>query len=183
MGEILLARSAATDFDDEERIMGKLSIPISVKGQAQIAQIAKEINGRSISRIFSTSDLSARETAAALGEQLGVPVKVIEELSNLDYGLWQGLPVAEIRRKHPTAYRQWEESPVGICPPAGETIEQLHERVQKPLKRMLRKSQNETVVVIAPDPLRKVLRCCLNQTSLEKVWQNGQTKLIESFVV
>ena len=38
----------------------------------------------------------------------------IEELCNLDLGLWQGLQVDEIKRRHLWVFRQWIEDPCTI---------------------------------------------------------------------
>jgi hypothetical protein len=125
MGKILLARSATTDFDEQGRIVGTLDLPINVRGQAEIAALAQDFRRFPLVTIYAAPNESARETARQLGELLSVKVRILKDLKNLDFGLWQGLQTAEVRRKHPKLYKQWEESPRGICPPAGETTSQI----------------------------------------------------------
>lgn len=173
MGQIILVRSGTTDYDEQERIVGNLDLPLNIRGQAELAELAREFQGKPIDRIYSAASESARESAQFLGEQLGVKVKILDDLRNLDFGLWQGLSVNEVRRKHPKLYRQWEECPCTICPPAGEMMEEVFARVQKPLKRVLRRGRKGTVLLVAPDPLRCVLRCCLKQLDLNQVWESG----------
>ena len=93
MGQVFLAKSATTDFDEQDRIVGTLNVPINVRGQAEVIEMARELAGVPIDTVYSTPSTSARETAALLAKQLGAKVKELEELRNLDFGLWQGLPV------------------------------------------------------------------------------------------
>lgn len=183
MGQIILVRAASTDFDEQDRIVGTLDIPLSIRGQAELAKLAEELKSRPIDVIYASAGKAARESARFLGDELDVKVKVLEELTNLDFGLWQGLEVSEVRRKHPKLFRQWEESPVAICPPNGEMIEQVYERVRRELKPVMKKSHNAVVIVIAPDPLRRVIRCYLKNTELAKVWENSNGSAWETIDV
>lgn len=164
MGKLILARCGSTDFDDQDRILGTLDIPVNVRGKAEVGEMARDLREEKISLVYSSAGESARETAKALGDKLDVKVKVLDDLTNVDLGLWQGLPVAEVRRKHPKVFKQWEESPGAICPPLGETIDDVMERVRKLLKPVLRKSQTNTVVLVAPEPLWQIIRCHLLNT-------------------
>ena len=69
-------------------------------------------------------------TAEIIGKALGLRPKRIDELRNLDQGLWQGLQIDEIKRRNTKLFRQWIEDPRTICPPQGETIEDALERVK-----------------------------------------------------
>ena len=70
-------------------------------------------------------------------------------------GLWQGLKVDEIRRKHPKVFKQWQESPQAICPPGGETLTEAVARVRKALEKPLKKKGR--LAVVAADPLAAII--------------------------
>ena len=176
MGTILLVRPGTTDFDEEDRIVGTLDIPLNVRGQAEIADLARQLRDQAIDLIYSAPDESARQSAQTLGEHLDVKVKVLAELRNLDFGLWQGLPVEEVRRKHKRLFKHWQETPCAICPPAGETVEDVAQRVRKALKPVLKRTQRGAVVIVAPDPLRQVIRCHLTDQDLAQLWEHDSQK-------
>jgi broad specificity phosphatase PhoE len=177
MVQIILARAGSTDYDDQERVVGNLDIPVNVRGQAEMAELASELRRYKVGAVYSTAAESARQSAKFLGEQLDLKVRVLEDLRNQDFGLWQGLKVDELRRKHRKVYKQWEESPCAVCPPAGEMIEQVFQRVRKGLKPVLKRRHNDVAVLIAPDPLRQVIRCYLKHRDLSDIWadDNGST--------
>lgn len=173
MGQIILVRAGTTDFDEQHRIVGTLDIPVNVRGQAEMAEMARELKDLKVDRIYSAAGESARESAAALGEQLGVKSRVLDDLRNLDFGLWQGLKVEEVRHRHRKVFRQWEESPCVVCPPAGEMVDQVFERVRKALKPVVKRAQSGRTVLVAPDPLRQVIRCYLKGMDIANLWENG----------
>lgn len=179
MGQLILARPGATDFDDQERIVGTLDIPINVRGQAQTAELGRDLEELAIDTVFATSGSAAWQTAQLLAKHLGAKAKLLDELKNLDFGLWQGLPIEEVKRKHPKVFKQWQESPGTVCPPAGEMLAAVLNRLDKPLKKVLRRCKSHNSVLVAPAPLRQVIRCQLHnaepadllELETEKPWE------------
>ena len=171
MGTLILARSGTTDFDEQHRILGNLDVPMNVQGQAEVDEMARELNGFSVDVVYSSVGESARESASRLADALGAKFKILEDLKNLDMGLWQGLQVSEVQRKHRRLYRQWSEHPCDTAPPAGEMLDEAACRVKRSLKPVIRKCQHSDVVLVAPDPLRQLIRCQLTDTDIDSIWE------------
>lgn len=183
MGRILLARSATTDYDEQDRIVGRLDLPINVRGQAELLSIANDWRDARLATIYAAANESARMSATVVGKQLGVKCRVLPDLANLDFGLWQGLTVDDVRRKHPKLYKQWEECPLGICPPAGETVEQVFERLPQAARPLLKRRGGSAVAVFAPDPLRLILRAWLTGIDPARLWDQPADKAWESIEI
>jgi probable phosphoglycerate mutase len=88
-----------------------------------------------------------------------VPLKELDGLENLSHGLWEGMLLDDVRRKHPRVYKQWREAPAAVCPPEGETCADAYERVRKVLKRPSRRRQ--PFAVVAPEPLATLIASVL----------------------
>ena len=155
LSTVVLIRPCCTDFDEQNRVQGRLSLPLNSRGEAQLLELATQLQASPMEVIYTSRCEPARSTAAALGEALGLTVKEMDDLDNLDQGLWQGLQVEDLRRKHPKVFRQWQESPETICPPQGETVDEAFERIrrafEKPLKRGI------PFAVVAPEPLAEFI--------------------------
>jgi len=167
MSQILLVRPGCTDFDEQHRIQGTLDLPLSARGEEQVASILHDLADFPIDVIYSSPCEPARSTAAALAAARGLPVKEIESLSNVNHGLWQGLTVDEIRRKHPKVFKQWQESPEAICPPGGETLTEAIDRVRKALEKPLKKRGN--LVIVAAEPLASVVYAVVRGSALDAI--------------
>jgi len=165
MPQIILIRPGSTAFDEQQRIQGNLDLPLSPQGEQQVAALLTALSRVEIDLIYTTPCEPARTTAARLGAARGIPVKEIEGLGNVDLGLWKGLQIDEIRRKHPKVFKQWQESPEAICPPGGESFAEAIERTKKALERPLKKKGN--LAFVAADPLASIITAVLRGVPLE----------------
>lgn len=165
--KILLIRPGATEFDEQGRIIGTLDIPLSDLGREQSERLACESMDQDVKAIFSSPSLAAQQTAEILAKQHSRKIKVKDALRNIDMGLWQGKELEELRANQPKVAKQWEEHPETVCPPEGESIEDVLPRVQKFLLKLQKKHKNGTVVIVVADPLAKVIASLLTQGTEE----------------
>jgi hypothetical protein len=93
---------------------------LNARRQEQNAGRLTRLGELDLQVLYTSPGEPARSTAAAIASELGIPVKEIEELRNLDHGLWQGLLVEDVRRKYPKVFKQWQESPETNCPPQAD---------------------------------------------------------------
>ena len=124
MVRLILIRPGKTDFDEQRRIIGNLDIPLNEFGTDQIARTANELKDQSIDIVYTSPCQASAQTADVLSKVLGLKVKSLNKLRNLDHGLWQGKLIDEVRSTQRKVYRQWQEQPDTVCPPEGETVEQ-----------------------------------------------------------
>ncbi|MCP4782124.1 MAG: histidine phosphatase family protein [Fuerstiella sp.] len=162
MSTVVLIRPGLTDYDEQSRILGTLEMPMNDKGLEQVEGIVRRLRreGVQLEAIFASPFDPCCSTARAIAEaQKGVKIKELEELRNVDQGLWQGLPEADVRKRYPKIFRTGREKPQTICPPEGETLSEACQRMQKVFTRAIRKYQ--VFAVVASDPIATVIRCTL----------------------
>src|SRR5262249_85829 len=105
MFQILLIRPGGTENDQQGRIQGTLDIPLGEDGRKQVEAMIEQLRGKPIEMIYTGPGQSATQTADVLGEALDIKVKEIDKLQNLNFGLWQGMLVNDVKKKQPTVYR------------------------------------------------------------------------------
>ena len=159
MSTVVLVRPGCTDFDEQKRLQGCLELPLNNRGQSQLARIVESLKSLPIEAVLTGPCEPCLSTAKAIAAALHVKLIQKEELCNLDHGLWQGMNVDDIRRKFPRAYKQWEDAPETVCPPEGETVSEVLDRIESALKKPLRKY--DTFAVIASEPLASLISCSL----------------------
>ncbi|WP_437187752.1 histidine phosphatase family protein [Planctomicrobium sp. SH668] len=146
-----VVRPGATDFDVQDRIQGALDLPLNACGLAQVEELVEKLRNERLDVIYTSPSEPSLSSAQMLGKGLGVVVKVLDGLANVDLGLWQGLARNEIRHKQPRVFRQWEEAPESVCPPCGEPPEELIARIEKSLRKPVRKGGS--FAIVASDPV------------------------------
>jgi broad specificity phosphatase PhoE len=162
MSTVILIRAGFTDYDEHHRVLGTLDMPVNERGVAQIRQISEELQAKGIrlQAILTSPDDPACSTAHAIAEaQGGAKVKELDELKNVNQGLWQGLPESDIRKRFPRLFRSGKEDVTAICPPEGETLSDACQRLERVLSKAMRK--HDVFAIVAPEPLATVIRCTL----------------------
>ena len=155
-----VVRPGETEFDGQSRIQGSLNLPLTECGEQQVEQIIAELRlEQPFDVIYASPTEPAASTAHAIAAALGVPVRIVDGLANLHQGLWQGMQLDEIRRKHPRVYKQWEDQPESVCAPDGEECEEALERVEQSLRKPLKR--DESFVVVAPEPIATLISSSL----------------------
>lgn len=167
MATVILIRPGSTDFDEQHRIQGTLDLPLNAKGEEQVVKTIEGLGSLPVEVIYTSPCEPARSTAARLGAERGVSVKDVAGLENWNQGLWQGLVIDELRRKQPKVFRQWLEAPASVCPPGGESLHEVCERVRKALVKPLKTKLNAAIV--ASEPLATIIGCLVRGVKLDEV--------------
>jgi broad specificity phosphatase PhoE len=75
------------------------------------------------------------------------------------FGHWEGLTFAETQQRHPAVLAAWQDDPMHIAPPGGETLLQVADRVNAVLQQIVTVCQAQTVVLVAHGGPLRVLLC------------------------
>lgn len=167
-------RPGATDFDLQGRIQGTLDIPLNDEGSQEVAQAVEQLKDSQIEAVYCSCGEPACQTAGAIADALGTKVRKLENLQNLNHGLWQGMCVDEIRRKHPRVYKQWQERPESVCPPEGEMLANALGRVETTIKKLFKKHKQGVIGLVVPEPLATLVANYLRRTEPRDLWAAQQ---------
>jgi phosphoserine phosphatase len=183
MVQILVVRAGSTEFDEQGRIKGTLDIPLSDTGQGQVGRLIADLHTTSIQHLYASPCRSAQQTAELLATDHKLKVKTLDELQNLDHGLWHGKLIDEVRACQPKVFRQLQDHPETVCPPQGEPVGAALERVRAEVSRLLRKHRSGTVAIVVPEPLASFVRVALGDDELGDLWkaecEGGGWRMIE----
>lgn len=96
-------------------------IAINAAGQAEAAALAARLQGRGIVRIDTSPRLRTRQTAAILGEALGIAPAAADGLDEIDFGRWSGRAFADLDGD--PAWDRWNAARASAGTPGGETMD------------------------------------------------------------
>jgi broad specificity phosphatase PhoE len=183
MLRVVLILPGSTDYDQQGRIQGVLNIPLNEQGADEVARVVRELQDLGLQCLYSSPCAAAVETADTIGRALQLRAKPLEQMQNVDHGLWQGMLIDEVRLKQPKVYRQWQEQPETLCPPDGETISTARTRVRAALQRLLKKHKQGTIGLVVPEPLASIVRTELSGVELGDLWEaecsHGKWEIID----
>jgi broad specificity phosphatase PhoE len=155
----LLVRHGQTAMSVARRYSGRGNPPLTSIGLGQAAAVAARLAASSdITAVVSSPLLRARQTADAIGSAVGIPVSELDDLTETDFGAWEGLTFAEAAERNPAAHRAWLADP-SVRSPGGESFDEVHERVSRAGQRIVAEHGGTTVVVVSHvTPIKTLLR-------------------------
>ncbi len=178
MPRVYLIQTGRTDWQEQSRLESLAGSPLSSGGREQVAGVAGELTGYDLGTIYSSSGEAERQTAKMPAKKCSVAKrKTEEELHELDYGLWQGLTVDEVRHRQPKAYRQWTKAPISICPPKGESIVNAQQRLRDALRSLLKRNKKGVLTIVLRPLAFNLLKRALQNEDIEDLWTNMDLEL------
>lgn len=152
MIRLALIRHAPTEWNRLGRLQGRRDMPLSDEGRQMVQQwhLPREMQGWPI---WSSPLHRARQTAAHLsGDRYQCDARLIE----MDWGAWEGQTLADLRAADPEAMQMVEARGRFLCPPGGESPQQVIDRVV-PFCRALSADKQDAVLVTHKGVIRGLI--------------------------
>nr|WP_286177764.1 glucosyl-3-phosphoglycerate phosphatase [Arthrobacter sp. SLBN-53] len=109
MRRLVLLRHGQTEWNAGSRMQGQIDIDLTELGRNQAAAAAEVLAKRQPVAIVSSDLRRAWDTATALGDRAGLPVRVDQRLRETHLGDWQGLTHIEVDERAPGARLAWRD--------------------------------------------------------------------------
>ncbi|MGR0319546.1 histidine phosphatase family protein [Agromyces sp. ZXT2-3] len=124
--QIALVRHGQTDWNLRGVMQGRTDIPLNATGREQARAAAESLDRDEWDVVVSSTLGRARETAAILGEQLGLPVVgEYDDLVEQDFGVAEGTPVDQIDERWPGRAFPGKEPDYEVGPRGVRALERI----------------------------------------------------------
>jgi broad specificity phosphatase PhoE len=146
---LIVVRHGETSANLDGVWHGSTDTPLTARGRAQALRVAAFLaEAYSDATAIYTSDLQrAHHTATAIGEALGLPLRLDAELREYDLGQWEGKTYRELHEVH-RLWHHMRDDP-HFAPHGGESPLQVARRFTGALRRIASSHGEERVVVVA----------------------------------
>ncbi len=174
MTQIILVRHGQTPWNKDKIFRGTFDIPHNEVGQEEASLAGEWLKGETIHAAYCSPLSRARDTAEAIAGHHGLKVEDLPGIIDLNYGDWQGLPLAEVKVKYADLYRQWETAPHTVRFPGGETMEEVRRRAWGAVEEVVKRHPGQTILLAAHRVVNKVLIACFIGLDNSHFWRIGQ---------
>ncbi len=174
MTQIILVRHGRTPWNKDKIFRGTFDIPHDEVGQEEARLAGEWLKGETIHAAYCSPLSRARDTAEAIARHHGLEVRDLPGLIDLNYGDWQGVPLAEVKVKYADLYRQWETAPHTVRFPNGETLDEVRIRALAAVDEVLQRHPGQVVLLAAHRVVNKVLIAAFIGLDNSHFWRIGQ---------
>ena len=171
--KVILIPCGPTEWRDEGRLLGRVELSLTAQGEQRCDQWRAALAAQSMRKIFHSPDDLASRTAGLIGNPLGIPTKPLDDLCEIDVGLWAGLTEREMKTRYASAHRELCEAPLNVRPPRGEKLSDAVARLQSCLKKRVKPNGKTTIGLVLRPFSFAVARCALQGESFSSVWESA----------
>ncbi len=158
MKEIFFLRHGETVLPG--RYVGKSDIDLSENGRKQISLLVPFAHSHLFSHVYCSPLRRCGQSVELMG--LTLNVEYDRRLSEIDFGLWEGLTFAEIEATSPEMVSAWCRNEPDFCFPEGEKMVDFYRRIESFTKKIQALENGKILIVAHGGVIRHLLCTFLN---------------------
>lgn len=152
---LYLVRHGETDWNKTNFFQGRTDIPLSEKGLWQAKQ-TKECLKNKFDVVYTSPLSRAVQTAKIISEDTALLPAIYENLIEIDFGEWEGLPYDKIKDIYPKEHKLWKTDN-NTAPLLGgeQSMKNASIRGKNAFLDIVNKNQNKRILLVAHGGLIK----------------------------
>lgn len=170
---IVAIRHGETDWNVGARIQGHTDIGLNATGRWQARRTAQALADERFAAVY-TSDLArAADTAAALADAVGAELLRHPPLRERAFGVFEGLPFAELEQRWPAEVQRWRRRDPDFGPEGGETLRDFYDRAVGAVLELAARHPGEQIAVVTHGGVLDCLYRAATRLDLQapRTWQ------------
>lgn len=119
---VTLVRHGQTERSARSAYSGRLDVELTDEGREQARRCAARLVDAGVDAVICSPLVRALDTARAIADATGAPLRVDERLIEVDYGPFEGLDREGARERFGQAFQDWRDDPFGATVPGSEPL-------------------------------------------------------------
>lgn len=180
MGRLILVRHGETD-KNASNSLHLINDPVLLNktGASQIKKTIDRLREFSPTKIYTSKEKRAIDSAEILSKGLSVPYKVIDGLQERNVGIFAGKQWGVVKK---ILNKMSIKDRYNYTPPEGESWKDLNKRLVKVIKRIMEENMDKTVVVVTHGGvIRALMPYLLNKPKEESFRHNPDNASLTIF--
>lgn len=147
--QIYLVRHGETEWNRKGLLQGQLNSSLTAEGILKTEAFRPEITALNPDAVYSSHQERAQMTAEILTADLNCEIIVDSDLSEMNFGVFQGHSWEYIENEMPGLYEEYREDNPDFAVPEGESHNQFHNRVTGALQRIAETNPGRRVLIVS----------------------------------
>ncbi|MBN1849197.1 MAG: alpha-ribazole phosphatase [Deltaproteobacteria bacterium] len=172
---LYLVRHGQVVGHDGYQANGHTDVDITEVGRLQMEKLAERLRFISLAAIYSSDLKRTRLGAQIIAKYHDVKHHILEDLREMFFGDWEGMPLKEIGGRFPEELEERQKDMAGFRPPGnGESMRDLAERVIPCLQKILEQEKGREILIVAHGGVNRVILCHALKLDLNNVFHIHQ---------
>lgn len=168
MLHLTIVRHGETVGKSSERLYGGTDIALSDTGISQMKCVAEHLSGSSYDIAFTSPLERSIKGADIILKKVSAPErKIIEGFTEVNFGIWEGLTMDEVKDKHPELYDEWMLSRPDFVYPGGDSKTAFRKKVSTATQEVFSTLEGKVLAVLHKGVIKVILATLLQRDILE----------------
>lgn len=154
--KIYLIRHGKIDTENEKRYVGITDLVLDKEGVEQAYLLKNYFSNLPIDQVYTSPLKRCLQTAEIIMTEKQQKVTVVEDLREINMGIWENKPINYIKENYSQAYVERGKDLEFFLLPEGESFHQLANRVMLAFDNIVNKDQ-ENIMIIAHAGVNRVI--------------------------
>jgi broad specificity phosphatase PhoE len=142
--------ATANNRADPPRLQGRRTDPpLSDEGLEQARRTGEFLAGYALDAVYSSPLLRARQTAEAIAKPHALCAQIVDDLIEVDVGVWEGRSWVEIEKTDPEAYRAFMADATVNPYLGGENLQTVLARAAPAFEQLMEQNLGRLIAVVA----------------------------------
>lgn len=167
---IYIIRHGQTDYNKLGIVQGSgVDTDLNNTGKNQALKFFHHYKDIAFDKIYVSQLKRTHQTVAPWKEQ-NIPIEIIPELNEINWGIMEGLtPSPESHKKFTDTVKQWSAGNLDLAVENGETPNEMFERQKKGLNKILENPGEQNILICMHGRAMRSFLCLLTNTPLHKM--------------
>jgi broad specificity phosphatase PhoE len=144
--DIMLVRHATCARMDEVLLGRTEDVALDQRGEGQARGLARRLQALPKFTLESSPRRRARHTAGIIAAPRDLPVRIVPQLDEIDFGCWSGRSFAALNED--PHWRRWNRHRAVSLTPAGDSIRDVQQRAVAHLQHLEAHCKDPAVVIV-----------------------------------
>lgn len=178
--KLYFIRHGQTDWNEAGKIQGSCDIELNSNGIKQAEKLCRKLQdeGYPITRIYSSKQKRALQTASIISKATNLELIILDGLEEVCVGHWEGLSWSGVRDQYPTEYEEWYHNRRYAKSHQGEAYQEVVERALAAIHTIIKENKDD-VAVVTHNAVIMCLQCYLTDTPFDEMkrFKSGNTSI------
>lgn len=157
MTKIFLIRHGQSEWNSLNKIQGQKDTILTDLGKKQALFLGNRLIDEKIDVIY-TSDLTrAYNTAEIISNKINKPLVVNETIREINFGLWEGLTIEEIKNLYKDEYSTWIKEPEKLNIQGFENLISLQKRAINAVNEIILENLGKNIAIVSHGAILKTM--------------------------
>lgn len=173
---IYFIRHGQTHANAQKKFAGVWDVELNEVGIQQAIAVGEKLKHLNINAIYASPLKRAHDTAIQIAGHHNMEPILVDDLMEMNFGIWEGKDFIEIKKEDPERLDQWFKDFDNFKVPEGESVTEMFTRTSEAFEKIignLDKNSKENIVIVAHGGVIQALLSYLCYGNTSGYWRFG----------